>query len=248
MYQVPQSAPENRCPDCLYMELVGRPKVTPSNANACEVNLLLTINFNEQWEKLPGGSVKFGLRSGELRLHLTQGKIPLQSRKLAGELTLDIHKARESQSSSSLQEKTNISLKASLEPSLKKSGNLNVTSESQLALSQSDKFTVVSWQVTTKGPPTSPAWVFEIQTGEPVLKGLLSLRKIATMHVDSTDWKVKAVFEVPTLKDVRITEADGPWLRNASVNKRTILEIGLAKLLLKHKLRPYLSSVEVGNE
>ncbi|MBW4660305.1 MAG: hypothetical protein KME15_16645 [Drouetiella hepatica Uher 2000/2452] len=76
---VPHSQ-ENRCPDCLFLYLEG---VMVKSASLQQVELRLTINFNEQWEDLGIGRVKFGIRSGELRLSLTNGKIPYSSRKLA---------------------------------------------------------------------------------------------------------------------------------------------------------------------
>ena len=81
---------EHKCSGCLCLELEGKlieptpglfdriPFVAP-NAPAAdpEIDLYLTIQFNEQWETLPGGGVKFGLRGGELRLKLRNGAMPL---------------------------------------------------------------------------------------------------------------------------------------------------------------------------
>ena len=89
----PQPEPENNYPDCLYLELEGIP-VQPNSEEHLEfwststqqqqVDLLLTLNFNEQWESLDKGRVKFGLKGGELRLKLSNGEIPHESRALVG--------------------------------------------------------------------------------------------------------------------------------------------------------------------
>lgn len=89
----PQPEPENKYPDCLYLELEGIP-VQPNSQEHLDfwttstqqqqVDLLLTLNFNEQWESLDQGRVKFGLKGGELRLKLNNGEIPHESRALVG--------------------------------------------------------------------------------------------------------------------------------------------------------------------
>lgn len=93
----PQPEPENNYPDCVYLELEGIP-VQPNSEEHLEfwitstqqqqVDLLLTLNFNEQWESLDKGRVKFGLKGGELRLKLHNGEIPYESRALVGFLEL----------------------------------------------------------------------------------------------------------------------------------------------------------------
>lgn len=244
-----QAVHENQCPDCLYMELSGKPKFKTFRTNPHEVAIFLTINFNEQWAKLPGGGrVKFGLKSGELRLELTEGTIPYATRNLSGRLALEVQKERQSQVSAA----TRGEEQASIGLSLKKESEIQTrtasTYEKKNSYNQSNKFTVTSCQVTTKGSLTNPAWVFEVQTEEPVLKGLLSNVELATMMLSDAKWKVKATFEVITLKNVKLTETEGPLLRNASPEKRTALELGIAKLLLKKMFHPYLSCMELSYE
>lgn len=229
------------------MELSGRPKINSSDADPHEVGIFLTVNFNEQWEKLPGGHIKFGLRSGELRLHLSQGCIPYAARNLAGALALSVQKERQSQLSSKEQSENQRFFEAALN-NTKAETRVSAISKKETSFSQGDSFDVIACQVTTKGNPYSPAWVFEVQTDDPVLKGSLVNVELARMDLLAQEWKVEAIFQIPTLKDIKITEADGPWLRNASPSKRMALELGLAKLLIKHKLTPYLSQVEFGYE
>jgi hypothetical protein len=48
------------------------------------IDLPLAIEFNEQWESLPGGRVKFGLKGGTLRVKLENAQIPDNLRNLTG--------------------------------------------------------------------------------------------------------------------------------------------------------------------
>ena len=76
------------------LECRGVLRASDVKGDTQRIRLYLTINFNEQWETVPGGRIKFGIRSGELRLALTNGKVPYDSRELAGELPLNITKQR----------------------------------------------------------------------------------------------------------------------------------------------------------
>jgi hypothetical protein len=49
-----------------------------------QIDLPLAIEFNEQWESLPGGRVKFGLKGGTLRFKLENAQIPDNLRNLTG--------------------------------------------------------------------------------------------------------------------------------------------------------------------
>lgn len=230
------------------MEVSGKLKFKSSSPDPHKFIISLTINFNEQWVDLPGGHVQFGIRGGELRLDLVNGAVPYSHRNLTGTLVPEVQKERETQISAA----TRVEEKSSVGSSLKKDSELKTdaatTNERKGSYTQSDKFTINSRQITTKGSLDKPAWVFEVQTEEPVLKGELSDVELATVIVSENRWKIKATFEVKTLKDVILTETDGPWLRNASPERRTALELGIAKLMLKKLFRPYLSYVELGYE
>lgn len=83
-----QPQAQNKCPDCLYIKLVGISR----SAKLAQIDLYLTINFNEQWENIFGGRVKFGLKGGELRFGLNNAVMPYESRELAGSLQLFVPK------------------------------------------------------------------------------------------------------------------------------------------------------------
>ena len=239
---------ENKCPDCLLIELKGicqqqkwkLPLPSSKSVDIEEIELHLTINFNEQWEALPKGRIKFGIRSGELRLRLENGKIPLERRELNDPFEVAVQKDRQNQEGSENQSSVEASV-AKGEPGVK------ATRSEKRTAGKTDKFQFTACQITTKGAEETPAWVFEVATGEPVLKGTLTNQKLATMNVTAKPCEVKATFEISP-RDVRITGAEGPWLANLIPEKREALDIGLAKLLLKHKLRSPLSQVHLRHD
>lgn len=69
---------ENKFPDCLCMELEA------ILVKSDQIDLPIAIKFNEQWESLLGGRVKFGLKGGTLRLNLKNGQISEKLRNLTG--------------------------------------------------------------------------------------------------------------------------------------------------------------------
>jgi len=81
---MPQSQHENRYPDCLWMKLEAIP------VQSQQLDLPVTIKFNEQWEPLLKGRVKFGLKGGKLRLRLKNAQIYYNCRHLTGSVALSI--------------------------------------------------------------------------------------------------------------------------------------------------------------
>lgn len=238
-----QPQPENKFPDCVFLDLKACPTSTLSKPGAKEVNLELSINFEEEWLHLCIGSICFGLTSGELRLTLTNAKIPLHLRDLDKKLDCEIEKSRQMGKSELRTRDTTSSIGATITTKPDLSTSAKVGTKKEESASQSDQFTITASQITSKGSPNYPAWVFKDQTGDHVLKGSLVKKRLATMNLSASAWKVVATFEVPTLKDVRVTKTEGILLHNVSINinKITSLRIGLAKLLMKHKFQPYIS-------
>ena len=62
----------NRYPDGLRLELTPRP-IPSDSSSARRFALEVSLEFNEQWQSLLGGRVKWGLKGGELRLELGGG-------------------------------------------------------------------------------------------------------------------------------------------------------------------------------
>jgi len=151
------------------MSLEGLPQsVVPE-----QIDLYLTINFNEQWEKLIGGRLKWGLRGGELRLKLTNGIIPYSSRELTGSLELFILKKRVVQESSQAQKGIEGSIgNIVILPAWTGKAGVKANAGAEQTSGRTDEFEFTVCQVTTKGAEENPAWVFAVKTGEPVLEGV----------------------------------------------------------------------------
>jgi hypothetical protein len=61
-------------PDCFSMRLEALP-IESNLTNTEQFTLYLTLNFNQQWCSLLNGSIKFGLKSGELTVELINSTI-----------------------------------------------------------------------------------------------------------------------------------------------------------------------------
>lgn len=222
---------ENRCPICLSMKLEGT-AVEPD-----QIDLYLTINFNEQCEHLTNGNVRFGLKGGKLKLRLENGKIPYELRELTSSVELFIQEQRQESEASKTQGR--VAASASEGQAGTKVRIATEQSESRIA-----RFSTC--QVTTKGSPQYPAWIFAVEN-EPILKGSLNNMKLATLKVIALPCFVEATFEV-SLRDVYITETDRLWSQSINKNQLAVLKRGIASFLLKQKLQPYLSQVELRYE
>lgn len=215
---------ENRCPSYLYMKLEG------TAVKSDQIDLYLTINFNEPSEPISVGSVAFGFKRGELKLKLENSKIPYEFRQLTGSIELSVQKETP--------ELENSGAQSAVEASRVESQARTKTS------SGTEHIKGVACQVTTKGSQTNPAWVFEVETGETVLKGALNKVKLATLKAIALPCYVEATFDV-SLRDINLTQVERLWSQNLSRNQLAVLERGIARLLLKQKLKPYLSRVEL---
>lgn len=232
---------ENRYPDCLYIKLIGTPK--PSAIN--QVELHLTINFNEQWQNIIGGRVKLGLKGGELRLKLYNGTMPYESRELTGLLAFSIKKTRQEQAG----RKTQSGIKAELSnvavvPAMSAKAEAKASAGTEQTQEITDEFQFTTCQITTKGSEENPAWAFAVKTGEPVLKGLLNQASLGILNVSAKPCLVEATFEI-SKRDIYLTDAEGLWPSDISRNKRAVLERAIALHLLQSKFQPYLSRVEL---
>jgi len=240
---------ENKCPDCLHLEIEGKPVVSnqrgilanlmpkATTVKTKQIDLWLRINFNEEWVDFPIGRLKFGLKGGELRLRLKNGKIPYNSRFLKKELEAEF--TTERQLGREIENKQNVEV--SLGSDVK--GSLKASLDDREKKNRSDKFQLKVTQISTKGKDDNPAWVFANKTGEPVLIGELAAL-LARMDVIQKPSEIEATFTV-AMQDVQLTAAEGLWSPDISEKKKAIIDRGLAKLLLKHKLQPWLSRQEL---
>ncbi|NES17666.1 MAG: hypothetical protein F6K41_01625 [Symploca sp. SIO3E6] len=103
---------------------------------------------------------------------------------------------------------------------------------------------LVTCQVRTHGSQKYPAWDFAVDSEQPVLQGLLKKTKLATLDAIAFPCSVEATFDV-SLQNIYLTEVQGLWPANLSTNQLAILERGIAQVLSKRKLKPYLSRIEL---
>ncbi|WP_194050909.1 hypothetical protein [Nodosilinea sp. LEGE 06152] len=223
---------ENRCADCLFLALRVDKADTSS---AWEVPLHLTLNFNEQWENIALGRVKFGLRGGELTLTVNNGRVPYSSRFLVQDLVVSIKKG--------LTISSNIETQYDGEGTLSKEGIVaRLSSSTKKNSSKVEVEEVNSCQVSTKGSEKQPKWSFRLRSlDELVLLGLIE-NSLCYVHIEDEPCNVEARFEVSKW-DVWILDAEGIWPRDISANKRAFIEREIVFHLLSSKLQPYLSRI-----
>lgn len=248
-----QPEPENHCPDCLYLKLEGA--ATQANYEECfefclllnrgqQAELHLTLNFGEQWESLGAGRVKFGLRGGELRLKLENGDIPYECRELDGYLELSLPDIEGDEQDSKTQTVQDLGKNGSQATQVEQNGSNRMGSRTQRRISIAEQFHVTICQVTTRISGENPAWIFEEEMGEPVLRGSVQKTKLATLEILDLPCRVEATFEV-TKRDICLTEAQGVWPPDLSRNKRAVLDRLIIQRLLEPKFEPYLSRAEL---
>lgn len=211
-----------------------------------QIALHVTLNFNEQWESLNNGRVKFGLKGGELRLKLENAEIPYQLRELVGSIELSIGKAGQELQGSQVQKSTEIPgfNSKSLLNSNRTQDRANIGTKQQFGRTEAS---LTVCHVTTKVSEENPVWLFEEEMGEPVLKGWLNNAKLATLNVLAFPCHIEATFEV-SKRDVCLTDAEGLWPPNISRNKRAVLDRLIIQRLLEPKFKPYLSRAELEYE
>lgn len=241
-----QPEPENKCPDCLYLKLDGIP-VQPESQDSLDfwpvpthaqtIDLYLTIHFNEQWESLQQGRVKFGLRGGELRIKMQNSEIPYEFRQLIGSFELCQQPQRQPPKGHIHQNLLNA------QSHLENSG-VQKTQVQGNNSQETEQLPVNICHITTKISEENPTWVFEEEMGGLVLKGVLEQVKLATLNAIAFPCHVEATFEV-SQRDVCLTDAEGLWPPDISRNKKAILARLIIQRLLEPKLKPYLSRAEL---
>ncbi|MFM6064007.1 MAG: hypothetical protein ACKPAE_16755 [Microcystis panniformis] len=235
---------DNKCPECLHLEISGE-LVTSESKGVVSLfkksepeafSLSVRIIFNQQWLDFSFGRVKFGLRGGELRLKLENGKMPSDLRNealkkiLARELQIERQLGGEKESKSQVE--------GSVTPDLSKASLKGVREQRQKE-SQGDKFQLKIAQISHKGANDQPVWVFENRTGELVLLGELA-DSLGKMLVVGVPWSIEATF-THEMRQVVITGLEDLFKDDISGHKLNVFELALAKLFLKHKTQPYLS-------
>ncbi|TAF55414.1 MAG: pentapeptide repeat-containing protein [Oscillatoriales cyanobacterium] len=204
----------NKYPDCLWMQLEAIP-VPSVAAQTQQLDIHLSLNFNEHWEPLLGGRVKFGLQGGTLKLNLENCEIPVASRQLVGDFEL-----------SPIDSSTEI-----------------LSTESQREVRDNEKAEKIQetdctfCHVSTIGDDTKPAWIFSLKRGKQILKGLLKSVKLG--EFPAKPLRIAAAFEVAK-EDIYLTDAEGLWPHDITPNQHSVLE-RILTVYLANKLQPALS-------
>jgi hypothetical protein len=212
--------PENKCLGSLFMKLEAI-LVNPVAENLQQpqqIKLYLTIQFKEQRELLVGGHIKFGLKGGKLRVKLKNAEIPLTSNQLGRSYELAVQKKKPP---------------ASILPIPGVKANLQTTETIE-------PLQFISCKVAVRGTPNRPVWVFEVDKGGSVLKGVLKNTALATLDITEKPCYIEATFEVAP-RDIYLSEAEGLWPRNISKKKSAVIERAIIRRFLEQKLSPYLS-------
>ncbi|OCQ95519.1 hypothetical protein BCD67_09815 [Oscillatoriales cyanobacterium USR001] len=213
---------QNKYPDCLWMQLEAIP-LQSTTTEPPHIDIYLTLNFNEHWEPLLNGRLKFGLQGGTLKLKLENCELPLTSRQLTGSFNLFSP------------EKPSI-LETSLNP------NQNPDAGNQLSTDKTDRKQITTCHIITTGSDINPAWVFTTEPGETILKGLLKSTKIG--HFPTQPCRIQATFEVEK-EDIHLIDIEGLWKHDITPNQHAILERILIIYLLETKLKPDLSWIQL---
>jgi len=193
--------PRNNFPDCVFVKLHSQPQVASQIPG--EVELHLTIRFGEQIIKLPNGAqVVFGLKRGELKLKLSQCRMPLEKMGLTAPFQVEIEVEEQYQEGSSK------------EASLSKELGIKLMGSS----SSTDKVQYKIHQVWTKGTEVEPVWVFAAQVQD-LLSGSLRQERLGVVEVEGNPCVVAATFEVSQQTDICLVEPEDILPKKLSLEK-----------------------------
>ena len=231
----------NRLPDCLNMDIKGErifrlPNPLAKRDEYKQINLFLTIQFNEHWLDLPGGRVRFGINGGQLTLKLENGEIPLDLLDLGGLLNLDVSIKRVKKDTKKGKKGVKVSAQGG-----------EISQEDEESSEYSDEISFKTCQVTTKGTNMNPVWVFEEKQEERVLKGLLKSAKLATMNIRAKPCVIRAEFDILN-KNIQITGFEGMWFRKITPERRITIDRMIVKFLLKEVVQTHLSEQVLKDE
>ncbi|HEY9852327.1 MAG TPA: pentapeptide repeat-containing protein [Leptolyngbyaceae cyanobacterium] len=210
----------NKYPDCVSLQLEAI-LVQSGADDAQQFDLYLTINFYEHWEPLLNGRVKLGLKGGELRLNLENGEITLASEELSGSWALAIEDRKVDEKSSNTE-------------------NIN----GEKIIQETNNLQSSYCQIFRADSQSNHVWIFQVKTGESVLKGSLKSKKLGTVTVTGKPSRIQASFAIKSA-DLSVTDAEGLWRHDIHPNQHAVLERKLALFLWEAKLKSALSRVQL---
>ncbi|MCT7992446.1 hypothetical protein [Laspinema olomoucense] len=246
--KVNQFEPENKCPDCVFMRLEIKPVETKTGIplmNKTEVNsleLFLTLNFSlQKEEEIFSSKIQFGIKTGTLRLTLTNCTSPYEARHFIQELQPEILLERETKYSDNYK----TSLNSSLSPTDIKA---QVGSDSQQHKEEVNKFKTTICQVSSTGSENNPAWDFQVGNGNSCLRGKIGKEGekplLATLKINNTPCLIEAIF---TTEKLNIEGVKGMMWDNKKIsnNRTAIIAEAYLQRRLGPKFQPYLSKQEL---
>ncbi len=240
--------PENKYPNWISMKLEGvvvqveQPgifKLKSKSLATDQIQLYLTLQFNEYRESLPRGQIRLGLKGGELKLRLENGKIPLPSCQLNGSVKLLRQAGKQHKNGITAQTDATVSLRES-----QVEASTNLLPKPTQKNTPQYRFSIC--QVTAQGSEENPNWVFAAHKDQPVLNGFFNRALLGTLQVTAKPCRVEATFCISP-QDIYIdTEMLLP--NTISKKKKTVIERALVRRLIKRKFAPYLSRQELRYE
>ncbi|MGL4503822.1 MAG: hypothetical protein ACRCU2_32475 [Planktothrix sp.] len=240
-----QFKPENKCRDCVFMKLELSPVETKTifgfkKKSDKIIQILITLSFNQQEEKLSLGKIRFGIRRGSLSLQLENGLVPYEHRNFNDEFQTDFQITRQIKSSDKIKKLFNLLFGV-------KETKGQIGSEIEESSEETDSLKFDIHQISTKGSEDFPAWDFEVKTGEPYIKGTITKKELAKIDIQDIPCSINAIFTV-SLGEIFIERVDGLWSKKIDRNQEIILDRLIILHLLKPKLQPYLSKHELKHE
>jgi hypothetical protein len=232
---------ENHFPNCVSVKLIPKINVQTerneqSSSSSLAINarqpveLELTIRFGLQEIEFPGGTVFFGLRRGELKVKLENGKMLMEEMGLVKPLQLEFSKE--------IQKETGFK------------GTLGEKSNVEASNKATEKEAYKEYAVHTKGTEEEPIWVFSSKSQDEMLSGQLTKESLGIIDVTNGLCKVRATFEIKAHRDLHITDYVplDKYMRVKDISRNKIAlfrRLFLLKVILKKvQLQPYLSRVE----
>ena len=229
---------ENKFPDCLFVKLHGElvsisenySSLNNPNGTTNQIVLKLTIRFGEQQWQEEDVTVNFGLKSGKLNLKLSNSNILMETLGLTPQFQTVYEIERTTEKSEAKGSDTAFTTR----PGVTLKGN-NISTEAR-------KFTDKIYQVYAKGTEEEISYVFQLETSEPILQGILQAEKLGNLEVNSKPCQIEATFHIG---DIQIIKTTGLLDQNMSREQAAIVEIDFFENFIKPQLLPYISRAEL---
>lgn len=261
MKPFPEPEITNRFPSCVALDMqfeVDDPPATPSSIGPIaslinkaalskphtKIAMSLTIQFSGEQEfhvpgnkvlKVPGGKATFGIRRCELLCNLYGYRLPLEDVALKDTFTVSMPVEQQREQSSESQ--VGLSLGGSMGD--KPGGTAASTVGYKQSGKASEKMTVEVFQIHKSGDVDAPKWVFETKTGHPILKGTLPKTKLGTLRSPENGLTLGAFVRADIVVrpgDIQITWGQVAWTEDITRNKSALIELAIAKSIIKSQL------------